>query len=146
MSLKYNQQVACLWNASPTIFDLRAVTYNLTSLWVASCELIIRPWVRSRISLHYIKSALSAYIISSLQVKQSKRNRVIWYTSPEIIILHLSNMLPDYGKTYEGLFKSMSVKKFCHVRTCKHRKIFFSFKWVSVLTYSSFGRHDSAWH
>ena len=54
--------------------NLRVVSYNSTSLWVASCELIIRLWVGSSISLHYIKSALSLYIISSLHVKQSKSN------------------------------------------------------------------------
>ena len=87
MVLKCNQQVACLWNGSPTIFKLRAATfvnlrivsYNLTSLLVASYELIIRLWVGSRISLHYIKSALSVHIISSLHVKLIKSNQVIWY-------------------------------------------------------------------
>ena len=59
--LKCNQQVACLWNASPTIFELRAgnlwvVCYNLASLWVASCDLIIRPWERSHICIGF-KSA-----------------------------------------------------------------------------------------
>ena len=57
--------------------NLRVVSYNLTSLWFASCELIIRLWVGSRISLHYIKSSLSVYIISSLYAKQSKSNEVI---------------------------------------------------------------------
>ena len=51
--------------------NLRVVSYNWTILWVASYELIIRLWVGSRISLHYIKSALLVYIISGLQVKQS---------------------------------------------------------------------------
>ena len=61
--------------------DLRVVSYNSTSLWVATCELIIRLWVGSCISLHYIKSALWVYVISSLHVKQSKSNKVIWYIS-----------------------------------------------------------------
>ena len=61
--------------------NLRVASYNFTSLWVASTELIIRLWVGSRISLHYIKSALSAlaFNISSLHMKQSKSNEVIWY-------------------------------------------------------------------
>ena len=56
--------------------NLRVVSYNSTSLWI---ELIIRLWVGSCISLRYIKSAVSVYIISSLHVKQSKRNKVIWF-------------------------------------------------------------------
>ena len=59
--------------------NLQVASYNSTSLWVTSCELIIRLWVGSWISLHYSKSALSVYIISTLHVKQSKSNKVIWY-------------------------------------------------------------------
>ena len=59
--------------------NLRVVSYNSTGLSVASCELIVRLWVGSRISLHYNKSALSVDIISSLHVKQSESNKVIWY-------------------------------------------------------------------
>ena len=65
--------------ASCDFGNLRVVSYNSTSLWVASCELIIVLWVGSCISVHYIRSALSVYIISSLHVKQSKSNMVIWY-------------------------------------------------------------------
>ena len=57
--------------------NLRDVSYRSTSLWVASWELIIRLRVGSHISLHYIKSALSVHIISYLDVKQSKSNKVI---------------------------------------------------------------------
>ena len=59
--------------------NLRVVSYNSISLWVASCELIIRPWVRSRISQHYIKSTLSVWIIASLKLEQSQSDKVIWY-------------------------------------------------------------------
>ena len=38
--------------------NLQVVSYNSTIPWVASCEFIIRLWVRSSISRHYIKSAL----------------------------------------------------------------------------------------
>ena len=57
--------------------NLRDVSYRSTSLWVARWELIIRLRVGSHISLHYIKSALSVHIISYLDVKQSKSNKVI---------------------------------------------------------------------
>ena len=63
---------------------LQVVNYNSTSLSVASCELIIRLWQGSRIGLHYIKAALSVYIISSLHVKQSKSNRVMIYSNYDI--------------------------------------------------------------
>ena len=66
--------------------NFRVVSYNLTSLWFASCELIIRLGVGDHISLHYIKSALSVYIVSSLHVKESKNNKVIWYI---LIIIYL---------------------------------------------------------
>ena len=52
--------------------NLQVSSYNLTSLWVVSCELIIKLWVESRITLYYINLALSAYIISSLRVKKVK--------------------------------------------------------------------------
>ena len=48
--------------------------YNSASPWLVGCELIIRLWIVGRISLHYIKSALSFYIIWSLHVKQSESN------------------------------------------------------------------------
>ena len=59
--------------------NLRVVSYNSISLWVVSIGLLIRLWVESRISLHYIKSALSIRIISILHVKQSAISEVIWY-------------------------------------------------------------------
>ena len=59
--------------------NLRLVSYNSTSLWVASCELIIRPWVGGRISQHYIKSTLSVWIIASLKLEQSQSDKIIWY-------------------------------------------------------------------
>ena len=43
--------------------NLRVVSFNWTSLWVVSYELIIRLWVGSSIFLHYIKSSLSICII-----------------------------------------------------------------------------------
>ena len=59
--------------------NLRVVSYN-SVLWVASCELIIKLRVGSRINLHNVKPALLVYIIfSSLHVKQSKNNKVVWY-------------------------------------------------------------------
>ena len=57
--------------------NFRVVSYNSTSLWAVSCELVIRLSVGSCISLHYMKSVLSVYIIPSLQVKQIKKNKVI---------------------------------------------------------------------
>ena len=65
--------------------NLRLVSYNSTSLWVASCELIIRPWVGGRISQHYIKSTLSVWIIASLKLEQSQSDKIIWY----ILDIHL---------------------------------------------------------
>ena len=59
--------------------NLQVMSHNSTSLWVARCELIIRLWVGCHTSLHYIKSTLSVYIISSLHVKQCKSNKMIWY-------------------------------------------------------------------
>ena len=86
MILKCSQQGECLWSVSLTIFELQAancnlwvLSYNWTSLWVVSCEFLIRLWVGSLISLHYIKFALLVYTISSLHVKQSKSNKIIWY-------------------------------------------------------------------
>ena len=58
---------------------LRVGSYNSTSLWAASSELIIKLQVGSPVSLNFIKSALSVYIISSPHVKQSKSKKVIWY-------------------------------------------------------------------
>ena len=91
--------------------NLRVVTYNLGSLWVTSCELIIRLLVGSRISLHYFKSALLIYIISSLHVKQSKSNKVMWYISIMIYTcdLHLiycdlnGNELEKYASIYANI-------------------------------------------
>ena len=40
--LKYSQEVACLWNASPTIFKLQAVTLVICEFWATGqpvCEL-----------------------------------------------------------------------------------------------------------
>ena len=76
----FNRSALLVWNfwvasCSPGI--LRVLSYNSTSLWVASSELILRLWVGIRISLRYIKSLVSIYIISSLYVKQSKRKKVI---------------------------------------------------------------------
>ena len=82
------QWTTCVWvKCKPNNFqvascgsgNLQIVSYNSVSLWVASCELIISLWLGSRISLHYITSALSVYIISSLDVKQSKNDKVIRY-------------------------------------------------------------------
>ena len=81
------QSASCVSvKCEPTIFELRAATMVIYELWATIqpvCELQavinIRLWVGSLISLHYIKSALSIYIISSLHVKQSKSNKVIWY-------------------------------------------------------------------
>ena len=60
--------------------NLKVLSYS-ASLWVARYELTIRLWVGSCISLHYIKPALSVYIISSLHVKQSKSDKVMWCIS-----------------------------------------------------------------
>ena len=86
MLLKCNQQIVSVtWEphsflvASCNFGNLRVVSYNSTSVYVASCKLIIMMWVGSCISLHYIKYALSVYSISSMHVKQSKSNNVIWY-------------------------------------------------------------------
>ena len=67
------------WAASSNSGNLRVVSYNSTNLWIASCELIIRLWEGSCICLHYIKSALSVYIISRLHVKQTESNKELWY-------------------------------------------------------------------
>ena len=37
--LKCNQQVECLWNASPTIFDLQAATLVVCELWASIQQL-----------------------------------------------------------------------------------------------------------
>ena len=65
--------------------NLRVVSYNSTILWVASCELIIRLWVGCCINLHYIKSALSVYIISSLHAKHSPSRHTTSWGRPLII-------------------------------------------------------------
>ena len=91
--------------------NLRDVSYRSTSLWVASWELIIRLRVGSHISLHYIKSALSVHIISYLDVKQSKSNKVInifqlWYTpeSNRKIYFDLNgNELEKYTSIYANI-------------------------------------------
>ena len=61
------------------------MSYNSTSLWVKTCKLIIRLWVGNCIILHYIKSTLLIYIISSLYIKKVKAVRsfdifLLWYT------------------------------------------------------------------
>ena len=56
--------------------NLRVVIYNSTRVWVANCQLIITQLVRGCINLHYIKFALSVYMISSMHVKQSKGIKV----------------------------------------------------------------------
>ena len=48
----------------PKMFDSRAATLVILDLWTTIqqvCELIIRLWVGSRISLHYIESPLWVY-------------------------------------------------------------------------------------
>ena len=67
------------WVANCDSGNLPVVSYNSTSLWVASCELIVNLWVGSHISLNYIKSASTVYIISSLHLKQGNRNKLMWY-------------------------------------------------------------------
>ena len=66
--LKCNQLVACLWNASPAIFEMRSATVVIGELWAAVqpvCELqaVSRESYQSVlyqvriISLHFFKSA-----------------------------------------------------------------------------------------
>ena len=59
--------------------NLKVVSYNSVSLLVASCELIIKLWVGSCASLHYVKFALSVYLISTLHAKLTKSSKVILY-------------------------------------------------------------------
>ena len=106
MILKCNQQVAA------TIFELRAATLVICEF--ARCKVIIQLWVESRISLDYIKSALSIYIVSSLRVKQSKSNKVMWYIfqlwyTPESnrkIYCDLNgNELEKYANVYPNIYQ-----------------------------------------
>ena len=91
--------------------NLQVSSYNLTSLWVVSCELIIKLWVGSRITLYYINLALSAYIISSLRVKKVKAITAydtfqLWYTpesSPKIYCNLNENELEKYASIYANV-------------------------------------------
>ena len=80
----------------------RVAQYNSTSLWFASCGFIIKLWIGSLISLHYIKSAFSVYIISSLHVKQSKKNKVIWYI-PFTIYSWIENEMEKNASIYANI-------------------------------------------
>ena len=62
MNLKCDQRVTCLWNASLTICELWAAIQPVCEV---SCKLwvIFRLWVGTRISLRYIRSALSIYTV-----------------------------------------------------------------------------------
>ena len=91
--------------------NLQVSSYNLTGLWVVSCELIMKLWVGSRISLYYISSALSAYIISSLRVKKVKAITAydifqLWYTpgsNPKIYCNLNENELEKYASIYANI-------------------------------------------
>ena len=90
--------------------NLQVSSYNLTSLWVVSCELIMKLWVGSRISLYYINSALSAYQ-SSLRVKKVKAITEydifqLWYTpesNPKIYCNLNENQLEKYPSIYANI-------------------------------------------
>ena len=90
--------------------NLQVSSYNLTSLWVVSCELIMKLWVGSRISLYYINSALSAYQ-SSLRVKKVKAITEydifqLWYTpesNPKIYCNLNENELEKYPSIYANI-------------------------------------------
>ena len=64
MIVKFNQQVASLWNASPTILELRAAALVICELW-ATIQPVCKLWAVS----YY----MSVDIISSMHVQQSKR-------------------------------------------------------------------------
>ena len=91
--------------------NLQVSSYNLTSLWVVSCELIMKLWVGSRISLYNINSALSAYIISSLRVKKVKAITAydtfqLWYTpesNPKIYCNLNENELEKCASIYANV-------------------------------------------
>ena len=93
------------WVESCDSGNLQVSSYNLASLWVVSCELIIKLWVGSRISLYYINLALSAYIIPSVRVKKVKAITEynifqLWYTpesNPKIYYNLNENELEKYA-------------------------------------------------
>ena len=93
------------WVGSCDSGNLQVSSYNLASLWVVSCELIIKLWVGSRISLYYINLALSAYIIQSVRVKKVKAITEynifqLWYTpesNPKIYYNLNENELEKYA-------------------------------------------------
>ena len=76
-----------------------------------SCELIIKLWVGSRISLYYINSAVSAYIILSLRVKKVKAITEydifqLWYASesnPKTYCNLNENELKKYASIYANI-------------------------------------------
>ena len=83
--LRFNQSVSCeLWVhqsciQNPANMELFVRIVSSMFDWIVNTllESIISLWVGSRISLHYIKSVLSVYIIPSLHLRQSKSNKVI---------------------------------------------------------------------
>ena len=64
MILKCSQQVACLWNASQTILELRAAALVIYELW-ATIQLVCELWA--------VAYYMSVDIISSMHVQKSKR-------------------------------------------------------------------------
>ena len=107
--------------------NLRVVSYNSISMWVVSCEFIIRLCVRSSISLHYITPTLSVYIISSLHVKQSKSNKILWYTVFQLWYTPVSNR-----KIYQIYHKAL------HLGCCSSPRSasdlpWFKWKWIGKI-------------
>ena len=99
------------WVESCDSGNLQVSSYNLASLWVVSCELIIKLWVGSRISLYYINLALSAYIIPSVRVKKVKAITEydifqLWYASesnPKTYCNLNENELKKYASIYANI-------------------------------------------
>ena len=67
--------------------NFRVTSCDSGNLWVASyllsvsCKLWVDNQVVSRefVSLYYLESALSVYIVLTLHIKEIKSNKVIWY-------------------------------------------------------------------
>ena len=90
MILKCNQQVACLWNASSTIFKLGAMTVVICEFWatiqpVLSCELWINNPAVSRES--YQSALYQVCIISLYYYGASFRKKLITFITPTLIFV-----------------------------------------------------------